>query len=309
MARCHWGPRARASSSSARATSACRSRCAPSRWASTSSASTSTTPRSSGSPSGQSHVEDVPDGRLAAALRHRPLPHRRPTSPTWPGSTSRSSRCRRRCATTQPDLTLHRGRGRGPRPPPARRRHGRPRVDHVPGHDRGAGRADPRGGLGTVGRPRLPPRLQPRAHRSRQHDVDPREHAQGRLRHRRRRRWPRSAWFYDQLVDTHGARPVAEGGRAHQAAGEHLPAREHRAGQRAGHVRPRPGHRRVGRHRRGVDQAVRLHAVHAGSGRRRALPARSTRATCRGRCAARSVGRSGSSSWPTTSTSTCPTTS
>ncbi len=35
---------------------------------------------------------------------------------------------------------------------------------------------------------------------------------------------------------------------------------------------------------------------------------RSIRRTCRGRCARRSGGRSGSSSWPTTSTSTCPTT-
>ena len=66
---------------------------------------------------------------------------------------------------------------------------------------------------------------------------------------------------------------VPQGGRAGQAAGEHLPAREHRPGQRAGHVRRRPGHRRVGGHRRRRHQAVRLHAVHPWSRRRRPLPA------------------------------------
>ena len=95
--------------------------------------------------------------------------------------------------------------------------------------------------------------------------------------------------FYDRLVEQ--TVPVAspQGGRAHQAAREHLPPRQHRAGQRAGDVRHRPRHRRVGGHRRRLDEAVRLHAVHAGPRRRRALPARSTRRTCRGGSSARSA--------------------
>ena len=48
------------------------------------------------------------------------------------------------------------------------------------------------------------------------------------------------------------------GGGDREAAGEHVPACEHRAGQRDGAVLPRARHRPVGRHPRGVDQAVRL---------------------------------------------------
>ena len=46
----------------------------------------------------------------------------------------------------------------------------------------------------------------------------------------------------------------------------------------------RPRHRHLGGDRRRVDQAVRLHAVHARPGRRRPLPADRPVATCRGRC-------------------------
>ena len=98
------------------------------------------------------------------------------------------------------------------------------------------------------------------------------------------------------------------GGRADQAPREHLPTRQYRSSQRAGHVRRRTGDRHLGGHRRSVDQALRLHALHPRSRCGWSLPARSTRATCRGRCGGAWASRSGSSSWPTTSTSTCPTT-
>ncbi len=62
-------------------------------------------------------------------------------------------------------------------------------------------------------------------------------------------------------------------GRAHQAAREHLPARQHRARQRARDVRPRSRRRHLVGDRRGGHQALRLHALHARTGRRRALPA------------------------------------
>ena len=52
---------------------------------------------------------------------------------------------------------------------------------------------------------------------------------------------------------------------------EHLPRREHRARQRAGHPRRPHGHRRLGGHRRGVHEALRLHALLARARPRRAL--------------------------------------
>ena len=92
------------------------------------------------------------------------------------------------------------------------------------------------------------------------------------------------------------------GGRADQAAREHLPPREHRPRQRAGHVRRRPRHRHLGGDRRGLDQALRLHALHARARAWAATACPSTPATCRGRCGAAWAGPSASSSWPTTST-------
>ena len=55
----------------------------------------------------------------------------------------------------------------------------------------------------------------------------------------------------------------ARGRRALQAAGEHLPLGQHRARQRDGDARRPDGDRHLGGHRRGVDQAVRLHALRA----------------------------------------------
>ncbi len=99
------------------------------------------------------------------------------------------------------------------------------------------------------------------------------------------------------------------GGRARQAPREHVPARQHRARQRARHVRPRAGHRHLEGDRRGVDQAVRLHA--------RSRPGPGVGGHCLPidpRYLSWQVQRAprphaaASSTWPTTSTTTCPTT-
>ena len=63
------------------------------------------------------------------------------------------------------------------------------------------------------------------------------------------------------------------GGRDDQAAGEHLPLGQHRAGQRAGDPLRADGHRHLGGRRRRLDQALRVHALRAGAGDGRPLPA------------------------------------
>ena len=100
------------------------------------------------------------------------------------------------------------------------------------------------------------------------------EHAEGRVRDRRRVPRARSQAFYGAPRRARSV-PVssAKRGRADQAAREHVPARQHRAGQRAGDVRARPRHRRLGGDRRRLHQAVRLHALHARARGRRPLPA------------------------------------
>ena len=77
-------------------------------------------------------------------------------------------------------------------------------------------------------------RLQPGANRPEQPDVGSPEHAEDRLRGRRRRRRKAVAAFYGTVVDRTVAGARHPGGRAGEAAGEHLPARQHRARQRAG---------------------------------------------------------------------------
>ena len=62
-------------------------------------------------------------------------------------------------------------------------------------------------------------------------------------------------------------------GRAHEAPGEHLPLGQHRARQRdRDPLRPH-GHRCLGGRQRGLHEALRLHALRAGAGHGRALPA------------------------------------
>ena len=67
-------------------------------------------------------------------------------------------------------------------------------------------------------------------------------------------------------------------------------------------------HRRLGSHRRGQDQAVRLHAVLSRAPASAATAFRSIRSTCRGR-RGRPASNAASSSWPATSTARCRTTS
>ena len=165
-------PHRRRWSWSGRATSACRWRCGRSR--SGYRRGRLRPRRGPGQAAGRRRV--LRRGRLrrgaAGGARHRALRgvDRRPRPAA--ASTSPSSPCRRRCASGAPDLSLHRGRGSDAGPLPAAGRDRRPRVDDLPRHDRGAGRADPRGGVRPRRRAGLPPRLQPRAHRPRQRDVD-----------------------------------------------------------------------------------------------------------------------------------------
>ena len=91
-----------------------------------------------------------------------------------------------------------------------------------------------------------------------------------------------------------GARLDPRRGRAHQVARERLPVGEHRVGQRAcDAVRPH-GNRHLGGCRRGVVEALRLHALRARSGMG-GHACRSTRSTCRGGPAVRAHPRTSSS--------------
>ena len=89
-----------------------------------------------------------------------------------------------------------------------------------------------------------------------------------------------------------------------QAAREHVPRRQHRPGQRDRADVPQDGHRRLGSHRRGEDQAVRVHAVLSRARASAATAFRSIRSICRGR-RGRPASSAGSSSWPARSTARC----
>ena len=218
----------------------------------------------------------------------------------------RASACRPRSSTTAPTCVVE-GAGRAvARPAPGSAGH--PRVDDLPGHHR-AGRPPAAGGARACrpaatscsptrrsgstpatrstgcGTPRASSAASTPDATERRGRVLP---AAGRRRHRAVQR---------------------PGRRAGQAAREHLPHGQHRPRQRAGAAVRRPGHRRLGGHRRGRDQAVRVHAVLPRPRRRRALhPARpdlpGLAVPPRHRPA-----RSGWSSWRRTSTPRCPTTS
>ena len=75
-------------------------------------------------------------------------------------------------------------------------------------------------------------------------------------------RWP------SPQVAPRARHPDGGSGEDHR---EHLPRGQHRARERAEDRLHADGHRRLGRDRRGQDQAVRLHAVLSGAGARRAL--------------------------------------
>ncbi len=164
-------------------------------------------------------------------------------------------------------------------------------------------------GTWPQGRRGLPSRLQPRAHRPRQPDLDTCVNTpKVVVRDRRGVARARSRRFYARFVDQVVPVSSTQDRRADQAAGEHLPARQHRARQRDRDRSPRARRRHLGGDRRGATQAVRLHALHAGPGRRWSLPAdRPVLPVVAGPPDLahdfRFVG------WPTTSTTTCPTTS
>ena len=97
-------------------------------------------------------------------------------------------------------------------------------------------------------------------------------------------------------------RLLARGGGAVEAAREHLPLGQHRARQRARPAHRPPRDRHLGGDRRRLHQAVRLHALRAGPGDGRPLPARSTPSTSPTRRAS-TTSTPSSSSWPARSTS------
>ena len=229
--------------------------------------------------SGESYVEDVSDERLAAALatgRYRPTSDR-PTLRRLRrrGDHGADAAARRRARPLA--TSSRRPRTLAPLPAPGRDAwsSSRPPTRAPP---RSCVRADPRGRLRACapGADFLlgycPERIDP----GNPH-VDVREHAEGRVGHRRR--VARRGAGASTTRSSSARSPVSgtRGGRAHQAAREHVPARQHRAGQRARDVRRRPRHRHLGGDRRRVHQAVRLHALHARARASAATACRSTR--------------------------------
>ena len=77
----------------------------------------------------------------------------------------------------------------------------------------------------------------------------------------------------------HPSRLHARGRRADEAAREHLPLGQHRARERARDALRPDGDRRLGGHRRGGDEAVRLHALRSGARAWAATASRSTPST------------------------------
>ena len=219
---------------------------------------------------GESYIEDVPTevlrplverGLVAATTDYDELREADAILVALPTPLSRQR---------EPDLRIlvvGRGRDRDAAPDRTSRR---PRVDDLSGDDPRAGAAPPRARERAHRGEGLPPRVLPGARRPGTRGLDDEERAEGRRRDRRgldgrcgrplregdRRRAPRL---------------VARGGRADEAAREHLPVREHRARQRARATLRPHGHRRLGGRGRGRDEAVRLHVVQAGTGARRAL--------------------------------------
>ena len=84
----------------------------------------------------------------------------------------------------------------------------------------------------------------------------------------------RAAELYSLVCDVVVPVSSPEVGRDGQAAREHLPLGQHRAGQRAGDPRRADEGRHLGGDRRRRDQAIRLHALRARARNGRPLPAR-----------------------------------
>ena len=80
-----------------------------------------------------------------------------------------------------------------------------------------------------------------------------------------------AAALYESTVARVVPRQLDARRRDGEAAGEHVSSRQHRPRQRDRVDVPQDGHQRVGSHRRGQDQAVRIHALLSGSRARRPL--------------------------------------
>ena len=219
-----------------------------------------------------------PRERLQAVAR----PHRGDDARRQPLALRRGARLRPHAADRQPRAGPRAagvGAARPGRPAAAGPARG-PRVDDLPGHDARAV-APMLEESGLRGRARLPPRLLARARRPRAHRLHAAQHAEGRRRPDRGvRRSRRGA--VPRGVRRDRPRLHARGRGADQAAGEHLPLGQHRAGQRDGDAHRPHGHRHLGGRRRRRDQALRLHALRARARAWAATACRSTRSTCRG---------------------------
>ena len=239
---------------------------------------------------GESYVEDITSEQLAAALetgRYHPTPGYEQCQGFDVAVITVPTPLREGA----PDLSYIEDAGRGARAATcgrARRWSWSRRPTRAP--PRSWSRPILEEGSGLTRRRGLPPRLQPRAHRPGQPDVDasstrPKvvsgidaaslERGAGLLRHARRARpcrcpRPKEAELTKLLENTFRHVNIALVNELAMFAA-------------------RPRHRRLGGDRRRVDQAVRVHAVHARPRRRRALPADRPVATCRGGCSSRSA--------------------
>ena len=147
---------------------------------------------------------------------------------------------------------------------------GGPRKHDLPRHDRRGRQADPRGERAQV-RQGLLSRVFARARGPGEPQVQHRQHPQGRRRRRRdERQARRGALRQDSVAPSCRSRQRARR-RGDQDPREHLPLHQYRARQRAQGALRQDGHRYLGSHRRGQDQAVRLPGVLSRPRPRRAL--------------------------------------
>ena len=255
---------------------------------------------------GKSYIPDVPSEELAAGRQSRDLPRDDRSARARGCRHHRHLRADAASKDARPGSVLCRQGDRSDRGRAAQGTARHSRVDDLPGHDRRGRAARARGGR-AESRPRLLSGVLARARRSGQPDVHDEEHPEGRRRdrsdeHRSRRGALRTVVDKVVKVAQHARR------RDGEAAREHVPRRQHRAGQRDCADVPPPGHRRVGSDRRRRHEAVRLHAVLSGSRAWAATASLSIRSICRGR-RGRAASSAASSSWPATSTARCPSSS
>ena len=177
----------------------------------TSSATTSTRARVKRLAAGESYVEDVSaEQRLRRGAGHRALPAQSTDARDCAGFdvaviTVPDAAARRRARPA-----LHRGVGAHPRPLPAPGRDRRPGVHHLPGHHRGAGRADPGGRLrASPPAPTSTSATAPSASTRATRPGPSADHAEGRLRGRRRLAEGGRRPSTTRVVDTHRAGALA----------------------------------------------------------------------------------------------------